>query len=163
MTSVMYRATRCSACGGRVKGCRPGPVQAYTRTMTKHIRAKTHVFAFDCPDPRALAEFYAALLGWQASVAWPDDEWVTIKPEGDEARGFHLAFQRVSNFKPPVWPDGDIPQQAHLDFWVDSIAEAEPVALSLGAKRHEVQPGKEDGWIVYTDPAGHLFCLCEDD
>lgn len=131
--------------------------------MMSHIRAKTHVFAIDCPDPRELSNFYAALLGWESSVAWPDDEWVTVKPEDGEMRGFHIAFQKVPNYRPPVWPDGEIPQQAHLDFWVDSIAEAEPIALSLGAKRHEVQPGENDGWIIYTDPVGHLFCLCEED
>ena len=135
--------------------------------MNTPIRAKTLVFALDCPDARELAGFYAQLLGWQVTASTDgDDEWVTVKPPADTGAawaGFHIACQRVENYRPPEWPDGDVPQQAHIDFWIDSIAENEPMALALGATRHSIQPGEHDGWIVYRDPAGHLFCLCEAD
>ncbi|UAL71172.1 hypothetical protein K7396_00775 [Streptomyces angustmyceticus] len=50
------------------------------------------------------------------------------------------------------------PQQAHLDFAVDDLDEAEALLLGLGAVKPEHQPGG-DRWRVFLDPAGHPFCL----
>lgn len=109
----------------------------------------------DCPDPRALAEFYGALLGWPITDA--AEEWVTIS----DGAGRSLSFQRVADHRPPRWPDPAHPQQAHLDFTVPDIDAAEPEVLRLGAVRHEHQPaGPGGGFRVYLDPAGHPFCLC---
>ncbi|MCR8675509.1 hypothetical protein NWP10_06800, partial [Micrococcus sp. HG099] len=32
---------------------------------------------------------------------------------------------------------------------------------AAGARRHPVQPAEDGSWVVFTDPAGHLFCLCQ--
>lgn len=39
----------------------------------------------------------------------------------------------------------------------------DPPALAedAGARRHPVQPAEDGSWAVFTDPAGHLFCLCQ--
>ncbi|MET7800894.1 VOC family protein [Streptomyces decoyicus] len=114
------------------------------------------VVALDCPDPRALADFYAEMLGWGVE-AEGDDEWVEVA--GPDGRA--LAFQRVADYRPPQWPGQEMPQQLHLDFDVAraDIDAAEEKIVALGAKLVQHDDGKRD-WRVYLDPAGHPFCLC---
>ncbi|GAA4917124.1 VOC family protein [Streptomonospora salina] len=126
------------------------------------IRLQTVVL--EARDIRALARFYADLLGVRITRA--DDDWFDI---GDDATTT-LSFQHSPRYEPPVWPDDSGAMQIHLDFEVDDIDEAEAAALSLGAtrlpwsSRHEVDQGLRaesgTGFRVYTDPAGHPFCLC---
>ena len=109
----------------------------------------------DCPDPVALASFYAALLSGRASVADPD--WCEVHVEGMD---FKLAFQAVSSYRRPAWPDG-APQQVHLDLTVSDLHAASRHAVALGA--HVLTgPVDEPGsvFIVHADPVGHPFCLC---
>ncbi len=114
--------------------------------------ARLSLFAFDCPDPDALAEFYSAITGWE--VDHSDEEWVSLESDV----GATLAFQRVEDYRPPLWPGSEHPQQAHLDFDVPDIDAAELALFGLGARIAEYQPGG-DSWRVYLDPAGHPFCL----
>ena len=82
----------------------------------------------DCPDPRALAAFYAAVLGMRCWRTNPD--WVVI----GRAPGMReLAFQRADPWRPPRWPDPEHPQQLHLDIHVDDVEVAEDEVLRLGA------------------------------
>lgn len=114
--------------------------------------ARYPVIVLDCPDPKALATFYGALLDWEVVKADPD--WATIRaPHGDS-----LQFQQVDPYTPPAWPGQQIPQQMHLDVDVDDLDEAEAAVLALGATKHEHQPGTT--FRVFLDPAGHPFCLC---
>lgn len=108
----------------------------------------------DCPDPQALGRFYATILGWQ--VVDDDPEWTDIRSED----GQYLSFQRAENLLPPRWPDPAYPQQFHLDIRVDDIASAEREVLRLGATFVADEMGAASGFRVYTDPAGHPFCLC---
>jgi hypothetical protein len=112
--------------------------------------------AIDCPDPRSLAAFYAAITGWPIDEQGSDDEWVKLPAPG----GAGLAFQRVNDYRPPLWPGQEHPQQAHLDFYLADLDEGERQVLALGAHKHEVQPGGD--FRVYLDPAGHPFCLCQE-
>jgi predicted enzyme related to lactoylglutathione lyase len=111
----------------------------------------------DCPDPQALADFYAKLLGWAVESA--DDDWVTLRSrEG----GIGLAFQQANDYVAPTWPEGPVPQQFHLDINVADIEAAEPAVLALGAvKTGRPEPGIT-GFRVYLDPVGHPFCLCRE-
>ena len=111
----------------------------------------------DCPDPRALAEFYRGLVGGEVTFA--EDDWVVLTVDG-----LRLAFQLAEEFAPPTWPTGERPQQFHLDLTVEDVDAVEPGVLELGATRHAVQPGEAAGdpFRVYLDPAGHPFCLCWD-
>ncbi|KAB1654331.1 VOC family protein [Pseudoclavibacter chungangensis] len=129
---------------------------------TASIGATKYVFALDCPDASALAAFYARLLGWRASDTSPDAEWVDVRPPEGESAAFWIACQRVEDHRAPEWPDGPIPQQAHLDFYVASIADSTPHALAAGARKHEYQPSPDGHFVVFLDPAGHPFCLCEE-
>jgi len=112
---------------------------------------RLHHVVFDCPDPVALASFYAELTGW--SITYNDGEWVVVSVN-DETSG--LAFQLAPDFQPPQWPDPNHPQQVHLDVMVDDIRAAEPLVLALGARRLAAD---DSDFHVYADPAGHPFCL----
>ena len=116
------------------------------------------VVAFDCPDARALADFYAGLLGWEVRDG-SDDDWVTIAPAGAGAGSPALAFQRIDDHVVPTWPGGAHPQQAHVDLEVGDLEAGEQLVLAAGATRHEHQPSTNGGFVVYLDPAGHPFCL----
>jgi len=118
--------------------------------------AKLRAVVLDCPDPRALAEFYAGLVGGEVTVA--DEEWVTLRDGGNVL----LSFQKVAGHQPPDWPGNERPQQFHVDVTVDDIDQAEPEVLALGASKHPSQPPEHEPWRVYLDPAGHPFCLCWD-
>jgi catechol 2,3-dioxygenase-like lactoylglutathione lyase family enzyme len=107
---------------------------------------------FDCPDPRALAAFYARVLGMRVNEDGAD--WVVIGLEpGDRM----LAFQRAAMWVPPRWPDARHPQQLHLDIRVQDVDAAERAVLALGARRLAAE--RETGFRVFADPAGHPFCL----
>ena len=99
----------------------------------------------DCPDPRALAEFYCRVLGMRISE--DIDGWVVI---GVEAGLRQLAFQRVTEWVRPRWPDPAYPQQLHLDIRVGDADQAEQELLALGATR--VRGERETGFRVFTDP-----------
>jgi catechol-2,3-dioxygenase len=119
--------------------------------------ARMRSVVLDCPEPRALADFYQRLLGGEITAVEPD--WVVL-----EVGGLQLAFQQAEDFAPPTWPTGERPQQFHLDLTVENVDDVEPQVVALGARKHPVQPGEAagDGFRVYLDPAGHPFCLCWD-
>jgi catechol 2,3-dioxygenase-like lactoylglutathione lyase family enzyme len=122
----------------------------------------------DTDEPRRLAEFYAALLGWE--IVREEEDWVTVRAPSVAASGsdvgsvaagpsIGLAFQLVINFSRPTWPTGAVPQQFHLDINVDDAVAAAQFAESLGASR--AQGGDtQPGFTVFLDPSGHPFCLC---
>ena len=109
----------------------------------------------DCNEPLALAKFYGQITGYviDESVRNGDSDWVDLFDNGIRK----LAFQRVDNYLAPTWPDGPVPQQLHLDFHVKDLDIAEEKVLTLGAIKHNVQPGQM--FRVFLDPQGHPFCL----
>jgi Glyoxalase-like domain len=115
------------------------------------LKVRLGGFGLDCDDPVRLSNFWAALLGGEiihtsASLA--------IVKLGDML----LNAYRVEDHRPPTWPEGPLPKQAHIDLDVDDLRRAEERALSLGAVRAEWQPDP-DSYLVLLDPAGHPFCL----
>jgi len=121
------------------------------------VTVRLRSVVLDCPDPVGLASFYADLLAGRAEVA--DPSWCEVHVDGLPVK---LAFQRVTDYQRPEWPD-DIPQQLHLDLTVSDLAAASRRAVSLGARVLSgpvEEPG--DAFIVHVDPAGHPFCLCMD-
>lgn len=104
----------------------------------------------DCADPRALAEFYHRVLGWD--IAHSQDEYAMIS-DGRTAIG----FGRVPGYQPPSWPNAAGSKQFHFDLTVADLDKAEAACVEAGATKPEFQPG--DRWTVLLDPAGHPFCL----
>ncbi|PRY37230.1 hypothetical protein CLV43_11041 [Umezawaea tangerina] len=109
----------------------------------------------DSRDPRALAEFYVELVG--GKVTGEHDDWVVLTD--DDGRRF--AFQLSPEHEPPTFPDPKASQQFHLDV---EIAHADLDAatrriVELGGRRLDADG---DDFQVFTDPAGHTFCLVWD-
>ncbi|MFJ3503942.1 VOC family protein [Streptomyces sp. NPDC090135] len=120
--------------------------------------ADLRCLVLDCPEPRALAEFYRAVLGGE--VDRPDrrralgEGWSTLHAPG----GLVLCFQGVPGHRPPTWPDPAVPQRSHLDFGVPGLDTAHTQVLARGATL--LDAGRENrSRRVYADPAGHPFCL----
>jgi catechol 2,3-dioxygenase-like lactoylglutathione lyase family enzyme len=123
-------------------------------------------------DSWKLADFYAALLGWNIVDRSERDPggWALVKsPDGVDK----LEFQREEPFVPPVWPTVAGQQQMgiHLDVAVDGLPptsemeerrakffEAVDMAVALGARVADHQP-QEGRVVVMLDPAGHPFCM----
>jgi predicted enzyme related to lactoylglutathione lyase len=116
--------------------------------------ARLNAVVLDCADPRKLAHFYGELTGWQ--VEYEEPEWVTLV----SGSGPRLCFQEAPEHSPPRWPDPAYPQQAHLDFAVEDLDEAERRVVELGGEVLRPQPG--EAWRIFADPAGHPFCLYEE-
>jgi glyoxalase superfamily protein len=107
--------------------------------------------SFDCAEPAPLAAFWANLLGGE--IAFESDDFVAVKLEN-----LWLSTTKVENYKPPTWPDDEVPKQIHLELAITNQAESEAAAIALGAVKAAFQPQPER-WTVMIDPAGHPFCL----
>jgi catechol 2,3-dioxygenase-like lactoylglutathione lyase family enzyme len=114
--------------------------------------AKLGTVVLDCPDPRALAAFYAEVLG---GTVTDNDDWIDLDLPG----GQQLAFQAAPGYVPPRWPAPDGSQQFHLDLTVEDLDVAEKGVLALGARPLDTED-RARSFRVYADPAGHPFCLC---
>jgi len=117
----------------------------------------------NCPDPRALADFYRGLLGWhyqkgQESADPDGDAWLVLTPPDG---GPNLAFQRDRTSIPNPWPEPGQPFLVHLDIDVDDLVAGHEHVTRLGARplTGPPEPGAEQ-FRVYADPAGQVFCLC---
>jgi len=121
--------------------------------MTEPIGRLT-ALVLDCPDPHALAAFYQSIVGGE-TIASASDRWVELR-----ANGSIVAFQRIDDHRPPTWPGGDVPQQAHLDIVVDDLDVGEAALADLGVRKAGTQP-KPTEFRVFIDPAGHPFCLVD--
>ncbi|GAB3415439.1 VOC family protein [Flindersiella endophytica] len=107
---------------------------------------------FDCFSPRALATFYAGLLG-AGERTTDTPERVVLSLGGGEFPD--LAFQHAA-FVAARWPDPAYPAQLHVDWrFTDGVEPAQARAERLGAIR---LPDLADTKI-YADPASHPFCL----
>src|SRR5919204_2703845 len=103
---------------------------------------------FACEDSRMLAEFWAAVLGYEIE---PSDDDCFARGDGPE-----LFFKKM-----PKSPTIEVP--IHLDVNVpDREAEVQRL-LGLGArvvttKTHEIDELRET-WTVMRDPEGNGFCV----
>ncbi|MET7457123.1 VOC family protein [Streptomyces sp. NPDC005574] len=115
---------------------------------------KAGVVVLDCSEPEKLAVFYKELL--EAEQTHESANRVEIRG----ADGTRLAFRRDVNATPPSWPRPENSLQAHLDFVVEDLDEAERRVIGLGGRPLDTKdasgPYEERG---YADPAGHSFTL----
>ena len=131
-------------------------------------RARLRQVVLDTTDTRGLAEFYRALLGYDYRPGDEPDadsdgqapEWLVLREPGGTHR---VAFQLVAALPPATWPEGEHPQQLHLDLTVGSAAALDTEHrrfLDLGATLLlDRSTDPEEPLRVYADPAGHPFCL----
>ena len=73
----------------------------------------------DCPDGELLADFYAALLGWQRLVLY---NCPAVRSE----TGVVFLFAQEEDYTPPTWPEipGKQQKQLHFDFQVPDVMAA---------------------------------------
>ncbi|GAB2768526.1 VOC family protein [Amycolatopsis magusensis] len=115
--------------------------------------AKLAAVVVDCPDPQALAPFYEALLAAKRTRDDADCVLLSLGPGQPD-----ISLQRSEKYVRPDWVSGDPAQQLHFDLLVDDLDVAEQEVLALGGHLLDGS-GKPIGYRVYTDPAGHPFCL----
>ena len=116
--------------------------------MSSGIRYSSTTLA--CPDPAALAAFYADLTDGEVTFVH-EDEWAAMR-----SVGARLEFMGVSDYRAPRWPED--PSLVHIDFFVGDLEEAGARAVRSGARRFDHQPNAAH-CLVFADPAGHPFCL----
>lgn len=113
------------------------------------------------PDPRALAAFYATLLGTTVRAFDPppangsaDAGWAQLRAD---SMTINVEWER--EWTAPVWPAAPGTQHStqHLDLHVDDLEAATAWALTCGARLAADQP--QPDIRVLFDPAGHPFCL----
>jgi len=109
----------------------------------------------DCANPQRARDFYAALTGWEKTIAWDCPALIT-------GIGLRILFAPCDfDYIPPVWPEepGKQQKQMHLDITVGNLRVAIKKAIRLGAVKAKKQYGGSH--ITLLDTEGHPFCLCE--
>jgi predicted enzyme related to lactoylglutathione lyase len=114
------------------------------------VSSLVDTLTFDCRDPRVLAAFWSAALGYRLEDA--DDEGASIVP-AEGAAGWTVDFFVV--------PEGKtVKNRLHLDLSPPQTMAAEVERLvAAGAT---VQGRVDEGgsyWTVLLDPEGNEFCV----
>ena len=110
----------------------------------------------DAHNPKALAEFWAEVLGWTVGEDGDDIGWWIERELGDPNKtGFpDILFLKVPDSKV-------VKNRLHLDLRPDD-QDAEVARLEkLGAKKIEIGQSAEPTctWVVMADPEGNEFCI----
>jgi predicted enzyme related to lactoylglutathione lyase len=113
--------------------------------------AKFTCLVVDAADPARLADFWAAVLGWEREPPDPEDGSIVVKdPHGHAPI---LLFEPVPEKK-------SVKNRLHID--VNPIDGDQPDELArllaLGATHVDIGQG-EQTWVVLADPEGNEFCL----
>lgn len=114
------------------------------------MAARISCLCIDSVDPRPVADFWGAVLGWE--VVEEDDEGISLASPSRELPT--LDILTVPEAK-------QVKNRLHLDLRADGTTfEDEAGRLeSLGARRVDVGQGPDVTWIVFADPEGNEFCL----
>jgi catechol 2,3-dioxygenase-like lactoylglutathione lyase family enzyme len=113
------------------------------------VASGVDALTIDCADPRRVADFWAAVLGYR--VAEVDDEDALI--EDPAGAGWPLLFQVV--------PEGKtVKNRLHLDLRPPvSMAEEVERVVALGATSLRYVEEHGSFWTVMLDPEGNEFCV----
>lgn len=107
----------------------------------------------DSHDPRSIAGFWEAALGWRRTYQ-QDDEVVLEPAEGSAEDGVvpDLLFLRVPE-------DKVVKNRLHLDLRPDDQAAEVRRLIDLGAREVSVGQSPDASWVVLADPDGNEFCI----
>ena len=112
--------------------------------------SRLYHLVIDAHDPRALARFWAAVLG--QPILFADDEEVIVGSDVHAYPG--LCFLKVPDEKV-------VKNRLHIDLDPDDRdAEVERI-IALGGKRIDVGQAPEVSWVVLADPEGNEFCVLQ--
>jgi Glyoxalase-like domain len=110
--------------------------------MTSQLRS----ICFDGREPLRLAEFWAGVLGREATGD-------TLEPGDDN--GFRVRFRSRDEPK-------SVPNRMHFDLTSTSLDDQQETvarALKLGGRHIDVGQRPEEGHVVLADPEGNEFCV----
>jgi len=105
----------------------------------------------DCAEPRKVAEFWAAVLGYTVSK---DSNDTDVELENLNGALPTLLFTRVPEPK-------SVKNRLHIDVnATDGASQQQELErlLDLGARHVDIGQG-EQTWFVLADPEGNEFCL----
>lgn len=104
----------------------------------------------DCTNPRRVADFWGAVLGWDVQDS---GETCWMSASGAPFPDLLLVFVPVPETKA-------VKNRLHLDVSPVGCDRDEEVARlqGLGATRADIGQG-EQGWVVLADPEGNEFCV----
>jgi len=110
----------------------------------------------DAHDPRALAEFWAEVLGWKIGEGGNEIEvWIERELGDPKNTGFpDILFLKNSDVK-------NVKNRLHLDLRPDDQDTEVRRLEKLGAKRIEIgqSADPDTSWVVMADPEGNEFCV----
>ncbi len=113
----------------------------------------------DASDPRGLAEFWAAVLGWKIGGELEEIEvWIQPDTSDSVSTGFpEILFLINAEAK-------QVKNRLHLDLRPDNQAEEVARLEKLGAKRIDIGQNQNESctWVVMADPEGNEFCVLND-
>jgi hypothetical protein len=106
----------------------------------------------DAIDPRPVAEFWCAVLGWE--VVEEEEGNLSLGPPGGGLPT--LDILRVPDRKA-------VKNRLHLDLRADGTDKATELdrLLALGATPVDIGQGPDVTWTVLADPEGNEFCLLQ--
>jgi predicted enzyme related to lactoylglutathione lyase len=118
------------------------------------MASSMHNVTVDCTDARALARFWAEVLGW--NVYYDDDPEVLVAPTyPHDGGGPTMLFI-------PVPEPRTVKNRLHMDLRpTDRTRDAEVERL-LGLGAHVVEDHRKadgTGWVWLADPEGNDFCV----
>jgi predicted enzyme related to lactoylglutathione lyase len=114
--------------------------------MTSRLAA----IVIDAIEPRPVADFWAAVLGWRIVEEEPDI--VSLAPADGDEPGIDVV--KVPERK-------TLKNRLHLDLRADGSTQQAEVErlIGLGARRVDVGQGADVSWVVLADPEGNEFCV----
>lgn len=118
--------------------------------MMMVMPARIGAIVVDAIQPRMIADFWSAVLGWE--VIEEDVDGVSIAA----ARGSSPTIDVLA-----VPEHKTVKNRLHLDLRADGVSTAAELErlLNLGARRVEVGQGPDVSWVVLADPEGNEFCV----
>jgi hypothetical protein len=104
----------------------------------------------DAVHPRSVAEFWAAVLGWD--IVEDSDEGISLASPARDLPS--LDILTVPEAK-------QVKNRLHLDLRADGTSFDEELSRleALGARRVDIGQGPNVTWVVFADPEGNEFCL----
>jgi hypothetical protein len=135
---------------------------------------------FDAADPAALADFWAAALGyitqpppagfeswddWARKMEIPEENWndarALVDPDGAGPRIFFQLVPEAKKAKNRVHLDVNAGGGHSVDYAdrVDAVDRHVDDLIDLGAIKVEVFTQRGEYWVVMRDPEGNEFCV----
>jgi hypothetical protein len=114
---------------------------------------RIQALSIDSTDPKKIASFWEAALGWRRTED-DDDEVVLEPPAGSAEDGVapDILFLKVPE-------DKSVKNRLHLDLRPQDQGAEVARLEALGARRVDVGQGPESTWVVLADPDGNEFCV----